>query len=134
MSKVTKDAQALFARYLECWNRRDLVGAAACYDEPVMFISPTDTACLPDRKALSAFFETMFTSLEADGFSHSSIGTINATLCREGLATVDTTLVRRVRKDGSFIEELDAHYVMRKRDGEWRLSVAVSCVPGWRDN
>ena len=133
MSNVTQDARALFARYLECWNKRDLIGAAACYDEPAMFISPTDTALLPDRKALVAFFETMFTALEADGFSHSEIGTINATLCRDGLAVVDTTEVSRVRKDGSVIEGMDAHYVMRKRDGEWRLSVAVSCAPGWRN-
>lgn len=133
MNTVTKDAQALFARYLDCWNARDLVGAAACYDEPVLFISPTNTAALADHQALVGFFETIVAELEADGFSHSSIATINATLCRDGLATVDTTGVRRVRKDGSFIEEMDAHYIMRKRDGEWRLSVAVSCAPGWRD-
>ena len=48
------------------------------------------------------------------------------------MAIVDAKEVARVRKDGSLIEVIDGHYVVRKFDDGWRFTMAVSCTRGWQ--
>ena len=132
MATVNEEAQGLFKRYLECWNRRDLEGVAACFDEPSMFIVPSGAVSLPDRLALVAFLERMFQDLEAAGFSYTTIGSVGAVSCGNGLAVVDASDVQRIKIDGTVLEKIDGHYVMRNCDGAWRLIVATLCVNGWR--
>lgn len=132
MSDLTREAQSLFERYLDCWNRRDLDGVAACFGEPAMFVLPSGAVALPDRPALVALLKKVFAGLETDGFSHTTIGAVTATPCGDGLAVLDAADVRRIRRDGSLLEDIDGHYVMRRSDGAWQLIVAVACNRGWR--
>ncbi|MEM8729550.1 MAG: nuclear transport factor 2 family protein [Pseudomonadota bacterium] len=132
MNNIIEDVQELFDQYLDCWNKRDLEGVAACFDEPSMFVLPTGAVSSPDRQSLVSLLEKVFAGLEAAGFSHTTIGSVDATPCGDGLAIVDAAEVNRVKKDGSLLEKIDGHYVMRNCDGEWRLIVAVSCASGWR--
>ena len=133
MSSSNTQAQALFYRYLECWNARDLPGVAACFTEPSMFVLPTGTVALPDHAALVALLKKVFAGLEVAGFSHSEVGPVTATPCGDGLAIVDAAKVRRLKADGSLLEEIDGHYVMRETDEGWRFTVAVVCAAGWRE-
>jgi hypothetical protein len=132
MRNLSEEAQKLFDQYLDCWNKRDFKGVAACFDEPSMFVLPTGAVSLPDRQALVSLLEKVFAGLDAAGFSHTTIGSIEATSCGHGLAILDATEVNRIKDDGSLLEKIDGHYVMRNCDGEWRFIVAVSCACGWR--
>jgi hypothetical protein len=127
------EAQALFDKYLECWNARDLEGVAACFSEPSMFLLSSGAVSLPNRSALVALLEKVFAGLEAAGFSHTTIGAVTTAPCGDGLAIVDATDVRRIKADGSLLEEIDGHYVMQKTTGGWRFAVAVACASGWRE-
>ncbi len=75
----------------------------------------------------------VFAGLEVAGFSHSEVGPVTATPCGDGLAIVDAAKVRRLKADGSLLEEIDGHYVMRETDEGWRFTVAVVCAAGWRE-
>ncbi|MES0808416.1 nuclear transport factor 2 family protein [Roseibium sp. SCPC15] len=132
MSDASKEAQDLFDRYLDCWNRRDLEGVVTCYDEPTTFVLPSGAVTLPNRQVLLAFFEEMISELEKSGFSHTTLGPVSAVSCGNGLAVVDVSNVQRFKKDGSLLEKIDSHYVMRNCEGTWRLTVALPCANGWR--
>ncbi|MEM7024645.1 MAG: nuclear transport factor 2 family protein [Pseudomonadota bacterium] len=133
MPGLKSEVDELYARYLEAWNARDFEGVAACYTEPAMFVLPTGAVSLPDRPALVALLKKLFAGLEADGFSHSTIGAVGARACGEGLAIADARDVRRLRADGSTIEVIDGHYVLRKDEGSWLFMLVVTCTPGWQE-
>ncbi len=132
MNNATKEAQLLFERYLECWNNRDLEGVASCFDEPSVFVLPSGAVPLADRQALVSLLQNLFAGLEKAGFSHTTIGSIEAKSCGEGLAILDAEGVDRIKQDGSLLESIDGHYVMRNCEGQWRLVVAVACASGWQ--
>jgi uncharacterized protein (TIGR02246 family) len=136
MSKLTtptEQIETLYQRYLNAWNSRDFKGVAACFSEPAFYALPGMDVSIPDRASFVALLEKVFAGLEADGFSHTEVGEISAQACSEQMAIVDAKAVARLRKDGSYIEVIDAHYVARQFDDGWRFTVAVTCNQGWQN-
>ena len=131
MTDVQTAAEALFARYFAAWNARDFEGVADCFDAPCQFVTPDSVLGLPDRAALIEMLEGMFARLEADGFGRTELGPVTARECNDGLAIRDVKNVARLRADGSALDRLDAHYVMRRTTDGWRLATAVPCARGW---
>ena len=132
MADLEQETQKLFDRYLKAWNARDFPGIADCFSEPAMFVLPGATVSLPDRATLVKMLTKLFETLENQGFSHTTLGRISPRPSGEDMAIVDVRSVQRHREDGTLLEEIDAHYVMKREDGGWLLTVAVSCAPGWR--
>ncbi len=97
-----------------------------------MVITHKGAVALPDRMAALTLLEQVFAELDAAGFSHTTIGPVHALACGDGLAVVDALDVRRLKGDGSVLETLDGHYVMRLTDDGWRFAMAMTCEPGWR--
>ncbi len=128
---VRTEIEAFYNRYITAWNAQDFKGVAACYAEPAMFLLPAATVSLPDRAAMVAMLETLFARLTGEGFSHSTVGSFTVRPCGEGMAIADARDVKRLRGDGTAIETIDAHYVLRKEGGDWRFVVTVTCEPGW---
>ncbi len=126
-------ARELFATYLKAWNQKDLSAITACFDYPSVFVLPDATVSLPDADALSALLEKIFAGLEADGFGHSTVGSVVARRCNREMAILDARNVARLRKDGSVIEVIDAHYVIKRSGGAARFAVAVVCERGWQE-
>lgn len=130
----TEEIRLLFDTYLTAWNARDFAGVAACYTEPSLFVMPSATVPVPDQDAMISLLENIFAGLDAQGFSHSEIGEISARTCSDALAIVDAKNVARLRADGSALEVIDAHYVVRKSEGAWKFVSAVVCDQGWQDD
>lgn len=132
MPDLKSEVDELYARYLEAWNARDFERVASHFSEPAMFVLPAAAVSLPNRAALVALLEKVFAGLEANGFSHSTIGAVTARACGEGLAIADARDVRRLRADGTAIEVIDGHYVLRREQKGWLFTLAVSCALGWQ--
>lgn len=128
---VQAEIETFYDRYITAWNARDFAAVASCYSEPALFMLPAASVSLPDRAATISMLETLFARLTADGFSHSTVGNFTVRPCGEGMAIADARDVKRLRGDGSAIETIDAHYVLRKDGGDWRFTVTVTCEPGW---
>lgn len=128
---VRTEIEAFYDRYITAWNAQDFKGVAACYAEPAMFLLPDRTVSLPDRAAMISMLETLFGRLTGEGFSHSEFDSLTVKPCGEGIAIADARDVKRQRGDGTAIETIDAHYVLRKEGGDWRFAVTVTCEPGW---
>ena len=132
MADLEQETQKLFDRYLKAWNARNFAGVADCFTEPAMFVLPGMTVSLPNHAELVGMLRKLFETLESQGFSHTTLGRISPRPCGQNMAILDVRSVKRHRDDGSLLEEIDAHYVMKREGGRWLLTVAVSCAPGWR--
>ncbi len=128
------EGRAFFEAYLRAWNAQDLEALSALFAEPSLFVLPQASLPLADRSATQALLKQVFDGLNADNFEKSRYAGVTARSCGDGLAILDATTVDRLRKDGSVIESIDAHYVLRREtDGAWRIVTVVVCAPGWRD-
>lgn len=132
MTPTQIEAEALFDRYLKAWNAHDLPAIAACFAEPAMFILPAGPVTVADRPALVVLLKKVFADLSAAGYSRSTVGPIKARRCGDGIAIVDALDVRRLKQDGSILEEIDGHYVMQRTAEGWRFAVGVVCEGGWQ--
>lgn len=132
MSKEA-DIKALFHRYMQMWNARDFTGMAALFAEPTISIGPDGPAIIADNGAMAASLETRFERLEKEDFDHTEIEAVDVHFADDNTATAYLRSVRRLRRDGSAIDELDALYILSRIEGDWRLGVAMAGPPGWRD-
>lgn len=125
------EIRSLFDRYLTAWNARDFENVAVCYSEPSLFILPAAAVPVADKAAMIALLGSIFAGLENDGFSHTEIDKIEVCPRGDTIATVDATGVRRLRKDGTAIEVIDAHYVLRRGDYGWQFATAATLPHHW---
>ena len=129
-----EDIKALFARYMDMWNDRDFAGMAALFTEPTVSVGPDGPTIIPDNAAMAASLKARFDKLEAENFDHTEIEAVDVQFADADTATADLKNVRRLRRDGSAIDELDALYILNRIGGAWKLSVAMAGAPGWRKN
>ncbi len=128
-----EEATQFFEAYLAAWNAQDFTALCGFYAEPSMFVLSERSILMEDMNGALALMETVFARLNADDFGRSTYESLEAQGCAEGLAVLDVSNVMRLRKDGSLIEKIDAHYVLRHDpDGGWQITTAVVCTPGWR--
>ncbi|MEO1193997.1 MAG: nuclear transport factor 2 family protein [Pseudomonadota bacterium] len=132
VSMSQADAEEFFDAYLAAWNAQDLVATSGFYAEPSSFVLPETTHALHDANATLGFLEAVFERLNREDFGRSTHGAITVKTCNDGVAVMDVRDIARLRKDGSTIETIDAHYVLRHdHDGGWRIVTAVMCRQGW---
>lgn len=130
---IEQEIKALFTAYLAAWNARDFDAVAKCYTEPSLFVLPDATVPIADHAAMIALLERIFAGLEADGFSHTEIDKISIQPRGDTLATADAYTVRRLRGDGTEVEVIDAHYVLRRGKTGWQFTTAVSLPHKWTE-
>lgn len=126
------DISLFYGRYLAHWNAREFADVAACFAQPALFVLPSGAVSLPDSAAMVVMLQGLFARMEADGFSHTTVGPMTARACGPNLAILDVSDICRWRGDGSLMEMIDGHYVLQRTDSVWRATVAVSCEAGWR--
>lgn len=120
------EIRSLFGRYLTAWNARDFEGVAACYSAPSLFILPSASVPVAGATAMVAMLQNLFAGLEADGFSHTEIDEIDVCPRGDTFATAEASGVRRLRRDGTEIEVIDAHYILRRGESGWQFVTAVT--------
>lgn len=128
------DIKALFGRYMQMWNDRDFAGMAALFTEPTISVGPDGPTITPDNAAMAASLESRFMRLETENFDHTEIEAVDVQFANADTATADLKNVRRLRRDGSAIDELDALYILNRIGGDWKLSVAMAGASGWRNS
>ncbi len=128
-----QEGQDFFETYLTRWNAQDLEGISDLFEEPSLFVLPDRSIALATRQEALALLTLVFQGLNADNFEASRYASLEARSAGGGLAVLDVAGVDRLRKDGSLIETIDAHYILRRQaEGGWRIISAVVCEPGWR--
>lgn len=128
-----EDAAEFYDAYLAAWNAQDLTALCGFYTEPAFFVLPERSIALEDENVTLGFLEQVFGRLNADDYLRSTYRSLSVQDCADGMAVLDVAGIERRRRDGSLIETVDAHYVLRhNEDGGWRMTVAVICAHGWK--
>jgi ketosteroid isomerase-like protein len=120
------EARALIGR-IEATFGRDLPGWLACFAEPFVLVAGGAPVVVPDHEAGAARFGPLFESLRAAGFASTEATSVEVDVLDGDVATVDASF-RRLRADGTVMEELAAFYVChrsRGKGGGWAVTVLV---------
>ena len=126
------DIEALFDTYLSRWNARDFPGMASLFTEPAIYMTEAGPLPVATRSELEAMFRKKFDEMDKAGFHHTEIGGISVSQCDATTAFLEMNRVRRLRRDGSAMDELDAIYVCSKTGEGWRLAVVIGAWLDWR--
>ncbi len=127
------EVNALIKTYLSAWNARDYEGMAALFTEPAVYVLADGPKTLATRADLVQSLMQQFAVLESNGFDHTEIESITVRACTDTTAMADMKTVARIKTDGSVLEVIDAVYICLRQDGQWKLSIAMACRPGWND-
>lgn len=107
----------LLESYISKFNNNDLAGAASFYDEPAVVIAAEGVKLMPARKDYVSMFTETVARLKSEGWDHSefigekSIAILDA---EKGLVLASCPC-KRLKKDGSSVEEFTATYTLRKK-------------------
>lgn len=127
-TELTSHISTLLESYISAFNAGDLAAAASYYDEPAVVISAgSGVTLLPARKDyVDTFAETM-KRLKAEGWVRSEfVGEKSIVTLVDGGddagkgkgLVVASCPCKRLRGDGSSVEEFTAIYTLRRADGE----------------
>lgn len=111
----------LLEEYISTFNHQDLPGAASYYDEPAFIIAATGVKLMPARKDYVSTFTETVERLRSEGWDHSEfIGEKDIRIFQddsEGALVLASCPCKRLKEDGTSVEEFTASYTLR-RGGE----------------
>jgi ketosteroid isomerase-like protein len=125
LSTTKADIERLFSTYRRAWNARDFEGVIECYSKPSLMVTKDRTIVLQDSTTMRAVLDAYFKMLDAAGFDHSDLGELAIRECGDDLAVVDVARITRYRKDGSVLESVSGHYVVKFENSGWRFVVVT---------
>lgn len=114
---------SLLDAYITTFNDSDLAAAATYYDAPTAIISAsTGTTLLPSHADFIATFTATLNRLKADGWTRSEyVGEKTLVVLVADALVLASCPCRRLRGDGSCVEEFTAVYTLRRvGEGEAR--------------
>jgi ketosteroid isomerase-like protein len=119
--ELKKRISNLLEEYISTFNRQDLPGAASYYDEPAFIIAASGAKLMPARKDYVSIFTETVERLRSEGWDHSEfIGEKDIRILQddsEGALVLASCPCKRLKKDGSSVEDFTASYTLR-RGGE----------------
>jgi hypothetical protein len=117
--------EAHYRAYIETFNRKDAAGVARLLAFPAMMGGTGHPPMrIPDATAYQRLIESTYQQFRAKGWVRSQIDGMEAVVTA-GDTGVLAARFSRYREDGGIIEEGGGHYVMVRRDGEWRIIAAI---------
>lgn len=135
MGSISKtEISDILESYISKFNNNDLAGAASYYDEPAVIISAEGVKLMPAQKDYVSTFTETVKRLKSEGWDHSEF------IGEKGIAVLDgdkglvlaSCPCKRLRKDGSSVEEFTATYTLRKKqadEGEGWLIASIHHGP-----
>lgn len=136
-SELKKTISDLLETYISTFNKQDLPGAASYYDEPAFIISATGAKLMPARADYVSVFTETVQRLKDSGWDHSEfIGEKNITVMQddaEGALVMAGCPCKRLRGDGSSVEEFTASYTLRRGGQRGWLIVGIHHSPFPKD-
>jgi len=124
-SVIESEISVLLDTYLAAFNKGDFTTCAEYYHEPAVAITSSGLTHLPARSDLATFLETTVKRLRKEGFEKSEwIGEKRVEVLEDdgekGLVMVKCGC-KRVREDGTSIEEFGVAYTLRRVVGRWEI-------------
>jgi hypothetical protein len=106
---------AAYQRYLSAFNANDLDGINDCINYPLAYIGADNVTMLDQFPLDPADMKA------SKGWDRSDAFEIDVVAVGENKAHLLMRNTRRLRKDGSLIEEATGFYAYTKVDGDWKI-------------
>ena len=117
-----------FHDYNDTFVRGDLSAIGHHCHVPFTRISPQGVEVLPTMSEIEAFYGGIQRDLRERGYSHSTRSELHLKLLDQITALASGVFVRQ-KTDGSELETIGGTYVLRKTEGEWKISVVIRHLP-----
>jgi ketosteroid isomerase-like protein len=114
--------------YNEAFGRGDLSAIGQHCNVPFVSISPQGVKVVPTMSEIEAGYGGVLRDLRERGYSHSTWSELHIKLLDQTTALASVVAVRH-KTDGSELETIGATYVLRKTEGEWKISVVIRHPP-----
>lgn len=125
--------QDLFERYMDAWNKGDLMTIGSeIYRPPLYIFDAEQTQTLSTAEDIAALLTQVRSELDAAGFSHSELRDVSVCELGGGLAFASFHY-SRYDQEGKPMDEtvLSSAYIVRRSDDGWHLAAHVMQVqPG----
>ena len=125
--------QDLFERYMDAWNKGDLMTIGSeIYRPPLYIFDAEQTQILPTAQDIADLLSQVRSELDAAGFSHSELHDVSVCELGGGLAFASFHY-SRYDQEGKPMDEtvLSSAYIVRRSDDGWHLAAHVMQVqPG----
>ncbi len=118
---------ALFERYLEAWNRGDLMTIGSeIYQPPLYIFEAQGTQVLETAQDIADLLSGLRIELDKTGFSHSELEAVSVCELGGGLAFASFHY-SRYDQAGKTMDEsvLSSAYIARRSDDGWHLAAHV---------
>jgi len=124
---VPAQIQALFERYIDAWNRGDLMTIGSeIYRPPLYIFDSEHTQVLASAQDIAGLLGQVRADLDSAGFSHSELHEVSVCELGGGLAFA-SFLYSRHEQAGELMDEgvLASAYIARRSDDGWHLAAHV---------
>lgn len=119
------EALAVFYRdYIDRFNTRDARAMAPLFDYPAVMTMATGVVSLADADACAVFYAGVLDYMREHGWDKSAVDGLQTFVHADDSALILADYSRH-RRDGSLLERGRSAYVMRKRDGIWRVTAII---------
>jgi hypothetical protein len=127
---ATAQIQDLFERYMNAWNKGELMTIGSeIYRPPLYIFDAEQTQILAMAQDIADLLGQVRSDLDAAGFSHSELGDVSVCDLGGGLAFASFHY-RRYDQGGKPMDEtvLSSAYIVRRSDDGWHLAAHVMQV------
>jgi ketosteroid isomerase-like protein len=114
--------------YNDAFGRGDLSAIGQHCNVPFLSISPQGVKVLSTISEIETRYGDVLRDLRERGYSHSIWSELHVKLLDQTTALASAVAVRH-KTDGSELETIGATYVLRKAEGEWKISVVIRHPP-----
>lgn len=117
-------ALAAFRAYATAFGALDARGAAACFDEPAVVVTPRDRIAAASRSEVERAYEAIMEEARRQGYAGTLFDHVEGrTLDAETEAVTGSGLWRNAA--GDVLLRFELTYVFRRIEGKWRIVLGV---------
>ncbi|MEM1150567.1 MAG: nuclear transport factor 2 family protein [Pseudomonadota bacterium] len=123
-SAFEDEIRAFFAEYLEAFGRKDAAAISELWDEVGLFPSPTGNFSM-DREAFRNHCTTLLDFYRRQGVAQPVGELLSVEELFPGVSQARMAY-RMLGSDGADVASWEHVYILRKTDGQWRVSLTVA--------
>ncbi|MCP4717301.1 MAG: nuclear transport factor 2 family protein, partial [Deltaproteobacteria bacterium] len=122
MSDEKQPVVQMLRDYIQAFNEMLPEKLIPFYHQPATVISSEGVFLLPTQSEMLELLQPVIDGLKESGYLRSEWESIGVKLLNAKVALASAVTIR-YKKDGGVLEKFGATYVLRKRDGDWKIAM-----------
>jgi ketosteroid isomerase-like protein len=128
MTDVEEEVESFLEAYATEFSTADPEVVASHFAIPALVVAEEGNRSLADREAIESLFGAVFNDLRSRDYGHSELVDVDVHPVGGNRALAAVHWTRRTI-DGDVLEELGTTHLLRREDGDWKMTVLVPGTP-----